>query len=302
MLLRDQGDNAPRCQNSVACAADNRRKAVGGCWAQQANPSSPIPHCHASRWHRDLGPTNEFVSCSAEGVGSRFRKKRLPFGSSLPENDSRPRLPDVVAGKQLAAGTGTGANFFLSQCCNCLFISRALLRTSITSRRNHEQSRCSASPRSCARRSVLKPAFRKATPGESRFNFASGRDTGKWLWTQWMAGGSRAGPSAGAPSGQPLESQRAGRRAPHTGRTGAPGADRARAALSGGVRVRHPGSAGGHASRLAARKAGPANVCQVRIRRRFRRCIEARGESRSVLPRRDPAVCDVDCIGTLPRK
>jgi hypothetical protein len=42
-----------------------------------------------------LGPANELVSRFAEGVGSRFRRKRLPYGSSLPENDSRPRSRSV---------------------------------------------------------------------------------------------------------------------------------------------------------------------------------------------------------------
>ena len=46
------------------------------------------------RWNAaggDQGPANEFASRFAEGVGSRFRRKRFLCGSSLPENDSRPR-------------------------------------------------------------------------------------------------------------------------------------------------------------------------------------------------------------------
>ena len=36
-------------------------------------------------------PARYFMVKSAEGVGSRFRRKCLPGGTSLPENDSRPR-------------------------------------------------------------------------------------------------------------------------------------------------------------------------------------------------------------------
>jgi protein O-mannosyl-transferase len=46
------------------------------------------------RWNAaggDQGPANEFASRFAEGVGSRFRRRRFLCGSSLPENDSRPR-------------------------------------------------------------------------------------------------------------------------------------------------------------------------------------------------------------------
>jgi enediyne biosynthesis protein E4 len=37
------------------------------------------------------GSANELLSRFADGVGSRFRRERIPLGSLLPENDSRPR-------------------------------------------------------------------------------------------------------------------------------------------------------------------------------------------------------------------
>jgi Tfp pilus assembly protein PilV len=40
--------------------------------------------------------TRRVVVGNAEGVGSRFRAKRLPCGWSLPENDSRPLLQDAI--------------------------------------------------------------------------------------------------------------------------------------------------------------------------------------------------------------
>jgi hypothetical protein len=54
------------------------------------------------------GPANELLSRFAEGVGSRFRRKRLPCGSSLPENDSRPRSRSVPPNHRQCRQPGLG--------------------------------------------------------------------------------------------------------------------------------------------------------------------------------------------------
>ena len=49
------------------------------------------PHSDGHQIDAVGGEADGQPSADAEGVGSRFRRKRLPCGSSLPENDSRPR-------------------------------------------------------------------------------------------------------------------------------------------------------------------------------------------------------------------